>query len=359
MSSTSSGKELLMVGSLPLDTAEEVMRLCGARLGRWLPCIPDGEVGDRKIWIVGLGYRVYHGHPEIETLNRPAPIDGRENWRPRDLHDIWQFRVKPGVKTVRFGDLGWRMGYARDAINSYFVFRTLREKGAIPADLRFQVCLPLTVSAFGSMFRDPDDFAKLAPGVEEALNAEVATMLRHIPAADLAIQWDCAVEIGILEGMMPWAAQAITFDFNVEPAARLSPSIPDEVMLGYHLCYGNLTDWPMIRPGDLGTCVDYTNALLQRSGRRVDFVHIPILDHVDDSYFAPLARLKLDGTRLYAGVIHHMDDLNDYRRRIAEVRKYIPAFGIAGPCGYGRLKPSVVPALIDEHVRGVEIFTRG
>jgi len=297
MTSKAAAKDLLMVGSLPLQTPEEVMRLCAATLGQWLPCIPDGEVGDRSIWIVGLAYRVYHGHPQIETVNRPAPAAGRENWKPKDLTDIWQFRVRRGVEKVSFGDLGWRLGYARDAINSYFVFRTLREKGVIPAGVRFQVCLPLTYSAFGSMFRDPDDFARMAPGVEEALNAEVAMMLAHIPAQDLAIQWDCAVEIGILEGMMPWAPTHRAFDLNVEPAARLSPPIPSEVMLGYHLCYGNLTDWPMIRPKDLRVCVEYTNALIERSGRRVDFVHIPVLDHADASYFAPLSNLRMNDSK--------------------------------------------------------------
>ena len=358
MSSKAGDKNLLMVGSLPLSTPEAVMRLCATTLGEWLPCVPDGEVGDRTIWIVGLGYRVYHGHPEIETLNRPAPVDGRENWKPKDLADIWQFRVKPGVKAVRFGDLGWRFGYARDAINSYFVFRTLREKGGIPPDVRFQVCLPLTYSAFASMFRNPEDYPRLAPGVEEALNAEVAMMLEHISAHDLAIQWDCAVEIGILEGMMPWMDKDRAFAMSVEPAGRLSPSIPKEVMLGYHLCYGNLTDWPMIRPQDLAVCVNYTNELIRRSGRSVDFVHIPILDHADPSYFAPMSNLRIGDTKLYLGVIHHMDDLEDYRRRLAEAQKYISTFGIAGPCGYGRLKASVVPALMKEHTLAMEMYSR-
>jgi hypothetical protein len=356
MTSKAASKDLLMVGSLPLDTAEAVMRTCASTVGAWLPCIPDGEFGDRSYWIIGLGYRVYNGHPEIETVNRPAPVGGRENWKPKDLVDIWQFRVRPGVKAVKFGDLGWRLGYARDAINSYFVFRTLREKGVIPAGVRFQVCLPFTYSAFGSMFRNPDDFALMAPGIEEALNAEIAKMLETIPAADLAIQWDCAVEIGILEGMMPWAPKDGAFEMNVAPAARLSPPIPEEVMLGYHLCYGNLTDWPMMRPKDLKVCVDYTNAILERSGRRVDFVHIPILDRADASYFAPLRNLTLNDAKLYLGVIHHMDDLNDYRLRITEAQKYIPAFGIAGPCGYGRLGAARVPSLMKEHTLAMELY---
>ena len=50
--------------------------------------------------------------------------------------------MKPGVERVRFGDPGWRLGYARDAVNSYFVFKTLREQGALAKHLRFQVSLP-------------------------------------------------------------------------------------------------------------------------------------------------------------------------------------------------------------------------
>ena len=50
------------------------------------------------------------------------------------------------MKQVRFGDPGWRLGYARDALNSYFVFKTMKEKGVLPAHLRFQVSVPMVNS---------------------------------------------------------------------------------------------------------------------------------------------------------------------------------------------------------------------
>jgi len=53
-----------------------------------------------------------------------------------------------------------------------------------------------------------------------------------------------------------------------------------------------------------------------------------------------------------------MDDLSDYRRRVAEAQKYIPTFGIAGPCGYGRLNAAVVPALMKEHLTAMEMYDR-
>ena len=61
-------KDLLLVGSIPFDTSEEVFRAVSASgIAEALPCIPDGEVGERLGWIVRLSYRLYHGHPDIET----------------------------------------------------------------------------------------------------------------------------------------------------------------------------------------------------------------------------------------------------------------------------------------------------
>ena len=65
--------DLLLVGSIPLDTPEQVFRRVGGPLGPYLAYMPDGEVGDRRYWIDGIAYRVFNGHPEIETLRRPTP----------------------------------------------------------------------------------------------------------------------------------------------------------------------------------------------------------------------------------------------------------------------------------------------
>lgn len=140
-------KDLLLVGSIPCNTVEEVFRTWGVTFAAHLEYMPDGEVGDRLHWIDGQAYRTFNGHPNIETLKRPAPDDGVERWKPRDFADEWEFKVKPGVKRVGFGDRGWRLGYARDAISSYFVFKTLKKEGVLPSDLRFMVALPTPESA--------------------------------------------------------------------------------------------------------------------------------------------------------------------------------------------------------------------
>jgi hypothetical protein len=86
-------KELLLVGSVPLETPEEVFRTCARTIGKFVPAPTDGESGDRSLWIIMLAYRVFHGHPDIETLKPPPGRDGVENWRPANRHEVWEFRV--------------------------------------------------------------------------------------------------------------------------------------------------------------------------------------------------------------------------------------------------------------------------
>jgi hypothetical protein len=349
-------KDLLLVGSMPFDTAEQTFRwACDGGLAPALPCLPDGEVGERSYWIIMLGYRLYHGHPQIETLRRPNPVDGVENWKPSGRQDNWSFKVREGVSAVRFGDPGWRLGYARDAINSYFVFRVLREKGIIPNGIRFQVCLPLTYSAFASLFPHRVDWPLIVPGLEESMQAEIATILSHIPANDLTIQWDCAVEVALAERAFAWTTETPLLDLVAQTVSALSPRLPREVMLGYHLCFGTLGGWPMHRPKDLSSCVALAQVVLAHSGRQVDYIHIPVLDHAPESFFAPLKELGSPDTKIYLGVIHHMDDRADYERRISAAARYLADFGIAAPCGFGR-QPQSVAGLLNDHLGALALL---
>src|SRR5947209_4546141 len=183
------GNELLLVGSIPLDTVEEVMRSFGAPLGRYLPAMPDGEVGERRSWVNRFSYQLFAGHCDLETLRRPPKINGVEQLVPSRRNESWQFRVRPDIERVRFGLPGLRLGYARDATNSYFIFRTLRDQKVLPADLRFQISIPMINSVIRPLyFPEPGDIHKVRPGFVEALAAEIAVIVRRIPAKDLAIQ---------------------------------------------------------------------------------------------------------------------------------------------------------------------------
>ena len=48
---------VLLVGSIPLESAEAVFRTCSQELGEHLGYLPDGEVGDRvRLWSAGTGH---------------------------------------------------------------------------------------------------------------------------------------------------------------------------------------------------------------------------------------------------------------------------------------------------------------
>jgi hypothetical protein len=344
--------EVLLVGSIPLDAAEDVFRAFGGPLGPSLTAMPDGEVGPRKHWISKVHYQVLSGHPELETVRRPQPDNGVERLNPRNAGDSWLFKVKDGVGRVRFSDPGWRLGYARDAINSYFVFKTLREKGVLPKHLRFQVSLPSVNSALPPrIFPNPADVGRIRPGFSDAMAAEIGTIAEKIPHEDLAIQWDCATEVQDAYGAIPGLPADRAIERNIEQFRRLSSLIPERVLLGYHLCFGTLGGWPRFAPPDLSATVTLANAVNESSGRRVDWIHIPVLAGVSDAFFAPLKDLRPRNARIYLGLVHHMEG---FEERLATARKYLPDFGVAAYCGFGRLPPDQIPVVLEEHLQAIK-----
>lgn len=340
--------DLHLVGSIPLDTVEDVFASFGTTLGPHLGTLPDGEVGLRSHWISRVHYHVLALHPDIEVVQQPAKEDGAERLHPRGPADSWKFRVRDGVRALRFGEPGWRLGFARDAVNSYFIFRAMRDRGTIPAHLRFQVSMPAVASAVPPrIFDRPGDFEIARRGFEETLRAELGTIVARIPAADLAVQWDCSTELQDAYDALPDLPPERMIERNVDPIGRLSPLVPEEALLGFHLCFGTLGGWPRFEPDDLGGAVRLANAIAAHAGRRVDWIHIPVLDRSDDAFFAPLKGLQPMGARIYLGAIHNMER---FPERIATARKYLAEFGVGAYCGFGRLSPDELPKVLADHV---------
>jgi len=348
------GNQLLLVGSIPLDTVEEVMRTFGGPLGRYLPAMPDGEVGERRSWVNRFSYLLFNGHPDLETLRRPPKIDGVEQPLPTKRNESWQFRVRPGVERVRFGLPGLRLGYARDATNSYFIFRTLRDQGVFPAGVRFQVSIPMVNSVIRPLyFPAGGDIDKVRPGFEEALAAEIEVIVRRIPPKDLAIQWDLAGELLSVYGQPNDPPSEARIETHVAPVRRLSALLPPDAALGFHFCFGTFGGWPAFAPPDLGRAVELINASVAAAGRPIAWVHIPTLDRADDAFYAPLARLQTGDARIYLGMIHSMPTL---RERLTVVRKFVPSFGLAAYCGFGRTPPEQLPQLLVDHLQALELL---
>ena len=348
------GQNLLLVGSVPLKSVEDVMTTFGTALGPYLPAIPDGEVGERKSWVVRLSYQIFNGHIDLDTVKRPARTeDGREVLMPRSREDGWQFKVKPGIEKVKFGNPGYRLGYARDAIASYFVFKTLREKGVLPRDMRFQIAMPMVNSVIRPLFfPEVSDLPKIRPGYEEAIAGELDAILEAIPHEDLAIQWDMAWEVAAAYDGYPGAPEESNIATHTKSVAGLSKKLPEKVALGFHFCFGTYGGWPRFAPKDLGRAVELVNASVAATGRRVDWVHIPTLDNTDDAFYAPLAKLDVKGARVYLGMIHSMPS---FAQRLAVARKYLKDFGLAAYCGFGRTPPAELDQVLADHKAALKL----
>jgi hypothetical protein len=338
---------LLLVGSIPLDSAKEVFDVFGKPLAPWLRAVPDGETGPRKHWISRVHYQVLAIHPDLEVLRQPAKDDGVERLAPRGATDSWLFRVRPGIDWVRFGEPGWRLGFAREALASYYLLKELKTQGKLPGHLRLQVSIPSVNSSLPRrVFENLEDMRKVEQGYTQALRDEVHMIASKIPAEELALQWDCANEIQEVYGGVADLAKEQAIERNLPQFRTLNAELPEQVLLGYHFCFGTLGGWPRFVPVDLGQAVALANAVIAGSGRRVDWVHIPVLDRAEEAFVAPLAGLELRGAQVYLGVIHNMER---FEHRVALARKFLPDFGMGGYCGFGRLSPRELPGILDQH----------
>ena len=169
---------------------------------------------------------------------------------------------------------------------------------------------------------------------------------------ELAIQWDCSTEIQDAYGSIPGYPLEGSIERNLTEVRNLAPHIPPDVALGYHFCFGTLGGWPRFQPDDLGKAVELANGFVAASGRKVDWIHLPVLDRSDDAFFAPLKNLEPRGARVYLGMIHNMAG---FKPRLQTARKYLPVFGLGAYCGFGRMPVSELPKVLADHLEAVEI----
>lgn len=326
-----------LVGSVNLPDAESVFRAVATHIGDKVRRIPDGEVGERYYWINFLRERF----DRVEGMER---IAGEPRYI-RDQFDIRPFSLTADAQTLDFPDLG----YAQAAIDSYAVFRRLRDEGAIPAGVRFQVSLA-TPAAITASFIVPENRAAFEPAYEQALFSELQRILDAIPHEDLAIQWDTAVEFSILEGRTEaWFESPLSG--ICERAVRQAERVPEPVEVGFHLCYGDVEEQHFVQPTDAGFLAAVAQGMIAGSSRPVTFLHLPVpIERDDDEYFAPLANLNVpETTELYLGLLHHEDGVEGAVRRATSAARFVPAFGVATECGFGRGPSSRTEALLQLH----------
>lgn len=343
----------LLVGSVNYDDAETTMRNAAGILGPQLRRIPDGEVGIRFHWIMFqpdvLGQAEGIERVGAERVPFGAGLDARP------------LRIGDGVDAAAI--VLPPLGYAAAALASYEVFRQLREEGAIAQGVRFQVSLPTPLAVISSFFSGEDRVA-IEPVYTTAIRRELAEILAAIPHEDLAIQWDVASEMGIIERaagygkvMEAWWP-GDPFDGLVARLAALLDAVPADVEAGVHLCYGDAAEKHFFEPADAANLVCYANAVAATAGRPLTWLHLPVpIERDDDAYFAPLDGLAVgEGTELYLGLVHREDGAEGALRRIAAAAPHVSQFGVATECGIGRAPAGSTEAILRTHAEVAEVW---
>jgi hypothetical protein len=320
-----------LVGSVPLDSTDDVFRYACKTLPGYLRRIPDGETGERFNF-VDWQRSLFPGKvaPPFGSPPKEVPIDEVE-------------ATVASLPTIH-------TGYDDAAMSSYAVFRKLKDEGVIPAHVLFQVSLPTVVSTLVCI--EFSYRAAVEPLYEEALLRALARIQAEIPAHDLAIQWDVAPDIGIIEGvpfLRPWFIPV--HEGIVQRIVRLADKVNDDVEMGFHLCYGDYEHRHWMEPRDTGTMVDLATALLRRVKHPVRWFHMPVPKSRDDvAYFAPLQKLvdplEQGPTELYLGLVHPNDEEGTKRRIRAVGEAGIGmTFGVATECGMGRTPASELDSI--------------
>jgi hypothetical protein len=356
---TNGAREVLLVGSVGLRDSEEVFRTVGPLLGGRMARMPDGETGERASWVTRLR-SVLENNPAFQDdpAERAAggrlthPIEGTRTWKggavlQRGAPPPLRMRLKAGVRPadIRIGGLG----YPEAAIESYPIFRRLRDRGVVPGHIHFQVSLP-TTAAFLNAHVVHEQHAIVEPIYREVLLREMEAICAAIPHRDLAIQWDVSTEMGQWEGVR----HAYFSDVKsgvIERLALHCNRVPRDVELGVHLCYGSYGGRHWKEPESTANMVEAHNRLVEKLERPLSYIHMPVpVERSDDAYFAPLAGLKLaPGTKLFLGLVHDSDGVEGTRKRIAAASRHARDFGIAAECGFGRRPPETIPSLLRVH----------
>ena len=318
-----------LVGSVGLDTVQEVFRVAGTKLGDRLKRIPDGEPGPRRLW-VSFQYPLLRSSPYL----RPDPSGA-----VRKTSGFPLLCLREGVTP---DDLGFgELGYAREARASYLDFQAARDRGEIAPGTRFQVCLPTPMGVIYA-FCTERNVADIEPAYEKAMIAEVAAICDGIPHHDLCIQWDFCHEMVIWDGQPQDMFPLVNASKPeiIARLARLSNAVPADVELGFHLCYGDFGASHFVEPKDAGAMVEVCNDLARAVSRPIGYIHLPVpITRDDDAFYAPFQNIHLPrGTMLYLGLVHAKDGVEGTRRRIAVAHRHVKEFGVGTECGIARAR---------------------
>jgi hypothetical protein len=338
-------------GSVNLPDAETVMREITSRIPTGVRRMTDGETGERGYWIM-FQIQKFLQMPEFESV-----AFGQAYETAPDAPELPQLRLAAGASadTIHWPNLGYADAYAE----SFEIFDRLQTGGAIPADVRFQLQYPTPLASIAGTIV-PEDLPAVAASYETALFADLDRALAKLPHDRCAVQWDVAVEFGLLEGAMgPGSAMPID---QVTPAlVRCVERVPGDVPVGLHLCYGDYGHQHFKQPESIQLQVELVNAVVAGARRSVNWASFTVPQARSDAdYFAPLRDLAAGPeTELYFALVpYHPDEqaagtpaeqAQHIDTALAESSGGQREWGICTECGMGRVAADDVPKLLDLH----------
>ena len=336
-------------GSVNLPDAESVMREIASRIPTGVRRMTDGETGERGYWIL---YQIqkFLQMPEFEAVSAGHAYETAE-----DAPEMPQLGLAEGATadTIRWPNLG----YADEYTKSFEIFDRLQRDGTIPAGVRFQMQYPTPLASVAGTIV-PEDLPAVAAGYEQALFADLDRALATLPHDRCAVQWDVAVEFGLLEGAM---GPATPIDEIVPGLVRCLDRVPADVPVGMHLCYGDYGHEHFKQPESLQMQVDLVNAVVAAAGRTLDWASFTVPQaRGDAAYFAPLRELAAGPeTELYFALIPYHPDEQPEGTSAAQVEHIDAAlaqsaagareWGVCTECGMGRVAAGDVARLLDVH----------
>lgn len=339
-----------LVGSVPLADAGQVFTTVASVLGSSVKRIPDGETGQRLSWVGWLA-GVFAEIPQLE------PSDNV--WRVHEAastHRLYKLRPGAKVSDIRIE----KLPYGKFALESYGVFKRLRDAKKIPAGTKFQVDFAPAHSAARSHVVEAL-LPEIEPIFNEAIMREIDHIAARIPHEDLAVQFDTASAVfAILQtgkfGRHGKTKEQAAENFT-ELLAALGNRVPPDIDLLYHFCYGDNNHRHSVEPIDMGDMVEMANRLTSAVQRPIQLIHMPVpRARSDDAYFTPLKDLGLSPqTRIALGLVHLTGGIEGIKQRMATARRHIAAFAVATECGFGRRSPDTVPALLRLHAEAAKL----
>ena len=85
--------ELLLVGSLPADSAESALRAAAAFYDGLVFALPDGETGPRSAWVGYERERLVRPNPDVVVVRETESPTGI----PRHAYETPVFGIRPGA----------------------------------------------------------------------------------------------------------------------------------------------------------------------------------------------------------------------------------------------------------------------